>query len=803
MIKITVDPYGLSKDEPTDLVVRNESQFIESRLKIRDALHKGEELNIIIRNRNKKIGQWYESLRDYSDIKIEIVSPSSVLSRALNLPASLSLNLPINDSEIQELGLIKKAETHPPQTRVTTTRRIESWILSICIGECWEEKGGTLTHLAEVTSFFLQGEEYQRYSALERFMDKQKDEWFNSAVGKVYKWIFTASNDRPFLIYASQILKNYDNTVREKILNEIVESNRTILEPIEKYLDQIPSIECSDNYKKKSDFSILIEMKWKNILKSTFEYKKGEIRADKDKVLKQKFEQVVNEAVTKMSGKIAGEINALSVFIKENAFYFSKKLFNLIGAKFSLFLKQVEELSQLIPREFPLKPLLDWDWSQMSKWVIDEYFRYKKWSIQQGRRDKRIEEITETYSEWLYRKYPEIKNELSPLIYGTWYKIKRYIEQGYQILWIIIDNLCWFYLEDIIEAFKKQGIFLSCEPVSCLSMLPSETRISKTALVAGKLPNQIEIDKYQKYKLVFEDFCKQNNIVSYRSIPVSEFRKSKLEEYQVTCCIINKLDVSSHGGFFDLEDEIKDFLRRIAKYIKEFLSPGLVSKKFKLVISTDHGSCTIPQNIKGLKAPKGARAEKEHKRFVYIDSTHNLNKNWYFLDKNKFGLMEGIAIAKGYNFVGNRKPKGLVHGGMTPEETLVPHLEFCLQPVQIKAIQCFHISTPIPIGTRKQKVELSIRNLNDYEISKVTLHIPSHSIEMNLEKVPAKDKAVASIEIALPKVDVIIDKDNTVTLQGFYSFNCLGEPKRGNVKVKIKIRKIVDVSETAEELFKL
>lgn len=801
MIRIKVDPYGLTEDDPMALVVRDESQFIESRLKIRIALHKRKDLNVITKNR--KIGQWYKSLRDYLEVKIETVSPSSVLSQELNLSTSLSLNLPVSDQEIQELGLIEKAKKHSPQTRLETTREIENWVLSVCVGECWGEKGGTLTHLAEIASFFLQGEKNQRHSTLERLMDKQKEEWLNSFVGKVYKWLFTASNDRPFLIYIWQILKDYDNTVREKILDETVETNRVILEPIEKYLDRIPSIECSDNYKKKSDLNILIEMKWKNILKSTFRYKKGEIRVDKDKVLKQKLEQVINEAVTRMSGKIAGEINALSVFVKENAFYFSKKLFILIGAKFSLFPKQVEELSQLIPPEFPLEPLLDWDWSHMSKWVIDEYFRYKKWSIQRGRRDKRIEEIAETYSEWLYMKYFELKNELSPLIYGTWYRIKRYIEQGYQILWLIIDNLCWFYLEDTIKAFKEQGFFCSFEPIPCLAMLPSETEISKTALVAGKLPNQIEMDKYQNYKWLFEDFCIENNIATYKTIPPNEFRKSKLEEHRITCCIINKLDVSSHGGFFDLEDEIRDFLRRIAEYVKDFLPPGLASRKFKLVISTDHGSCTIPQDIRGLKAPKEARIEKEHKRFVYIDSTHNLNENWYFLDKNKFGLMESIAIAKGYSFVGSRKPKGLVHGGMTPEETLVPHLEFCLQPLEIRAIQCFHVSAPIPIGTRKQKVEFEIQNPNDEKISNTILYIPSNSLEINIGTIPKRNYVTKSIEIALPKEDVIIEKDNTVTLQGFYSFNYLGQPKRGEIEVKIQIRKIVDVSGTAEELFKL
>ena len=800
MIRITLDPYGLGKGDPMALVVRDESQFIESRLKIRDALHKRKDLNVIIKNR--KIGQWYESLKDYPNVKIESVSPSSVLSQELNLLAGLSLNLPVSDQEIKELGLIEKAKKHVPQTRLGTIREIENWVLSVCVGECWGGKGGTLTHLAEIASFFLAGKDYQKHSALERLMDKQKEDWFNSSVGKAYKWLFAAPNDRPSLIYAWQILKHYDKTVKEKILDEVVGKNKIILEPIEKYLGRIPSIECSDNCKKKSDLSILLEMKWKNVLKSKFGCKKSEILGDKDKVLKQKFEQVINEAVTKMSGKIAGEIDALSIFIKENVFYFSKKLFNLIGAKFSLFPKQVEELNQLIPQEFPSEPLSDWDWSQMSRWVIEDYFRYKKGSIQQGRRDKKIEEITEAYSEWLYMKYPELKNELSPLIYGTWYRIKRYIEQGYQILWLIIDNLCWFYLEDIIEAFKEQGLF-SSEAIPCLSMLPSETKISKTALVAGKLPNQIEIDKYQKYKLVFEDFCKQNNIVSYKAIPENEFRKSKLEEHQVTCCIINKLDVSSHAGFFDLEDEIKDFLRRIAKYVKEFLPLGLVSKKFKLIISTDHGSCTIPQNIRGLKAPKGARAEKQQKRFVYIDSIHNINENWYFLDKNQFGLMESVAVTKGYSFVGKRKPKGLVHGGMTPEETIVPHFEFCLESLKTRALQCSHISAPIPIGTRKQKVELEIRNPNDEKISNAILYIPSNSLEINIGAIPKRNYVTKSIEIALPKEDVIIEKDNTVTLQGFYNFNYIGQPKRGQVEVKIQIRKIVDVSETAEELFKL
>ena len=164
-------------------------------------------------------------------------------------------------------------------------------------------------------------------------------------------------------------------------------------------------------------------------------------------------------------------------------------------------------------------------------------------------------------------------------------------------------------------------------------------------------------------------------------------------------------------------------------------------------------------------------------------------------------MLENIAVVKGFRFIGNRKPKGLVHGGMSPEETLIPHLELCLQPLEFKAIQCYHNSFPIPIGTRKHKVEFSIRNLNDNDISNIILHIPSHSIEMKIEKILAKDEVPQSIEITIFREELVNSKDNTVTLQVFYSFDCLGETRRGETEVKIKIRKIVDVSETPDELF--
>jgi hypothetical protein len=801
MITITVDPDGLRKDTRAVLFVRDELEFIESRLRIRDAIQMKKDINVVVKNR--KIGRWYESVKNYSDVIINVVSPKKILSEALNIPneGGLFVNFPMNDYQIKELGLIEKARENPPKTSVRTIRDIEGWVLSVSIDECWGKNGGTLTHISEIVSFFLLMKKYVKHHLLERLMERQKENWFISPIGQVYKWIFLSPDDRAFLIYAWQIIKNYEKSMREKVLDEIIGYEREGFEPIKKYLDQMPSIECTNVHEKKIEFSDLLEIKWKKTLQGQFKYEKSGIRVEKDEVLQEKFRQVIYDAVTKMSGRIAGEINAISAFIGENSGYFNKELFNLVGAKFTLFPGQISKLDQFIPPKFPSEVMLDWEWSQVSKWAIDEYFPYKKWSMQQGKRDKRIEELAEGYSEWLYKKYPELKNELWPLVFGTWYKIKEYIEKGYQILWIIIDNLCWFYLEDTIKAFKEEGLFPASEPILCLSMLPSETKISKTALIAGSLPSQIKKERCQKYKLLYEDFCNENKITNYKVIPETEFKKTKLGKHTITCCIINKLDLSSHGGFFDLEDEIKDFLKRIGKYIKDFLPLGLSFKKFLLIVSTDHGSCLIPHNIKGVKTPKGAKVDEEHKRFVHVDLNQNIEENWYLLDKDRFSLLEDIAIIKGYSFIGKRKPKGMIHGGMTPEETLIPYMVFCLQPLDLKDIKCYHSSTPL-IGTRKQKAELSIRNLNDNEISNVTVNVPPHSIEVKIEKIPAKDEITKSCEIALSREEVIDSKDNTVTLRGFYSYDCMGEAKRGEVEIKIKIRKIIDNSGAAEEILR-
>lgn len=799
MIEIIIDIHHKLKEDTSAVIVNNEKEYIESRLKIRETYQKRRDIRIIIKN--KKIREWYESLLYHDYATKEEISPKSILAEKLKINTLL---IPFADEEVEALKLIEKAESSPPTHSLTSVDGVKNWVLSLSLDRCWGEEGGTSEHIAKVASYFLSiNGKIDTESLLRGLITQKEDKWRGTSLGSVYEWLLEAPENNAFFLYALQITKNYEDSIRKSIMLEI-NKNLEETDAILDYINRMPHIECKHDLKER-EFSDSLEIKWKNVLRHRFQYKKGEIIDEHE--LEERFEKILINGIEQMSGEITGELNGLISFIQKNAQYFNERLFDIIHAKFSAFPEKMEELKEIVPPKLPTKPSKEWQWEKICGWVEDEYMPYKKWSIKQGlAENKELKEYGAIYSNWLYENYPKMKNDIYPLNYGTWHFIKDYVDGGYQVLWVVVDNLRWVLLEDVINAFQRQG-FNSHPPEGVtpkLSMLPSETNVSKRALVAGKLHSQIDNDAM--YKELFESFCRENDIKSYSFIEDADLIRGELKRDEVTCCIINKLDFSSHRADFDLQDDIKAAINRCAQYVKEYTFRGIKNNdiprdKIIVIISTDHGSCLLPKGSKGYNKPDGAAMDGKHKRFILLNRIEHLNDNWYYLEKDSFGLRENTAIIKGYDFIGKRKPKGLVHGGLTPEETFIPHLEFCLNPIKIKSIECIHVSDPIPLGNIKREVEFAIRNPNEYEIKNVRIHIPSHNVEITSKVVPPMDEIRKSIEISLPKETTTLDENKMGTLKGYYKFECLGKGEYRETGIKIKVKKIFDKLGTAEELF--
>jgi hypothetical protein len=76
------------------------------------------------------------------------------------------------------------------------------------------------------------------------------------------------------------------------------------------------------------------------------------------------------------------------------------------------------------------------------------------------------------------------------------------------------------------------------------------------------------------YKDLFKSFCKEKRIKTYSYIEDKDLIKGTLGEDTVTCCIINKLDFSSHRALNDVPT--------ISKVISSAALKIMISREIKL-----------------------------------------------------------------------------------------------------------------------------------------------------------------------------------------------------------------------------
>jgi hypothetical protein len=95
---------------------------------------------------------------------------------------------------------------------------------------------------------------------------------------------------------------------------------------------------------------------------------------------------------------------------------------------------------------------------------------------------------------------------------------------------------------------------------------------------------------------------------------------------------------------------------------------------------------------------------------------------WFRLAAFEFGLSYDVAIPRGFGYIG-QKPKGFTHGGLLPEETVVPL--FLLKPGVMpteEALEFRQISDPIIRG-KPQSLELAVRNKLPVDITNLEVFV--------------------------------------------------------------------------------
>lgn len=240
----------------------------------------------------------------------------------------------------------------------------------------------------------------------------------------------------------------------------------------------------------------------------------------------------------------------------------------------------------------------------------------------------------------------------------------------------MIDNLPYYYLSRFTKQLNAFG-FNIIDTLKQISMLPSLTDISRKSALTGRLPNQMPeiVDE----KVMAQDAwgnLTNKNIVWFDDS--NDLEKASQYDADLFIYVYSRLDKLWHtpsSKDFHREDEIDAALAIFISKLKKSFEGLAQRDPTVLVISTDHGAILLPPNSEQLSIPPSAIKDEEfeeHKRFVRISRQDALNKNeWFYLNKDLYYLHQNYAIARGWRSIGV-KSRSFTHGGLSPEETIVP-----------------------------------------------------------------------------------------------------------------------------------
>ncbi|MFC1714413.1 hypothetical protein ACFL6S_12155 [Candidatus Poribacteria bacterium] len=466
-------------------------------------------------------------------------------------------------------------------------------------------------------------------------------------------------------------------------------------------------------------------------------------------------------ALSQMSGKATGELNSIKLAIEATPSTCTRlgmeqlrlRFKDLSGAQ-----EIIEQLEKQLPPPEPSLPNASWSMDEWIQWAVKRYIPFKKWLIDKRQYSEYADKVSQIYEDWLYQNYPELLRKPEHLVYGTFKQVKKIVDEGKRVLWVFIDNCPAFWVSNVQECFARNGLIPAEEPRYVFAMLPSTTSISRKSALAGQLPSQISLSENEKD--AFTRGWRNRGIDEVKVINhIDKLADAVSEPARIYLLIFNQLDTLAHAAshsIFDRQFELETRLEYLAARVAEVAKTlnEIPTGEVCVFVSTDHGSTRISKDDLPLAIPTSAQLDDEsslHKRFVQTNSVSSFNQHdWFVLRANSFGLPRDYVVARGERYI-DKRPGGYTHGGLTPEETVVPVLVFKSGSVPEEMYPSFtYASEPILRG-RSQVFKIAIYNPYSSAIRDLELNFPDFGVNTKFPLVSARTQVDSDeLEIRLP-----------------------------------------------------
>lgn len=519
----------------------------------------------------------------------------------------------------------------------------------------------------------------------------------------------------------------------------------------------------------------------------------------------------IAELIDRVSGLLLVEFNIIEKHLKAHPDWLTLDVIDHLEIKFESLAKQIKKnLAALRASVHPIKPQapdLTWGVDQMLAWATDQYLPYQAWCDQQEQFDPELFSLGDIFSQWLMDRWSDLHSNSKRMVFNILPNKAAELKNPEHIhLVLVVDNLGWSFAEILRDLFQEKGFYLTdAEPY--LAMVPSETEISKKCLLAGQV-GYTKIDDKSYKGMIEKGWVPYFNDKAFRYV-ANIGSLGKIESIEASTYVVNYLavDIALHKSANEIgmphREHIQHLLEILVKNTVAFTEKHGLQEKIHIHVVSDHGSTRIPAELQNDLDPvnfKSADFNAHSHRHVEVKSEKykelpdNLKVDCFFLPRNDFLLPEYVLCARRANRFLPTDQNSYVHGGLLPEEIIVPYLEFETAKTPISDLTVLLLKNEFRY--RMETIELEVGNPNDVSIEQVQISALNNNVESQPFLIPLlKKKSKTAVQMpARFKPNLIAEDQSKLRLR--IRFRARGEQHVFDPQLDIVMKKMVEEKST-------
>lgn len=300
------------------------------------------------------------------------------------------------------------------------------------------------------------------------------------------------------------------------------------------------------------------------------------------------------------------------------------------------------------------------------------------------------EALNLSFTEWLIKQSARLARSDSDWRQFS-KRVESFLQQGYLVVVCVVDALSALNQDLLLES-AAQVEHLDLRSEMLFAPLPTLTEIGKMAIVTGKPINLLPNDQEAAIRLRYQAYLPEENslvvIKSWRSVAEHKhidentnlvvFFENRIDERLHDC-----VDFTKHRK--DISPIMKQTMASIDNWKKD---AGYMNRDVVFFITADHGMTVTQSDYQG-----ETLGEVKERVFKTKYSTVDDAEEFVFLPQ---GSDSGFMVPKRRIRLNDNAL--LTHGGLTPEEVLVPFVTLSSRQTEV-------IKTPLELNVLNDKCQ--------------------------------------------------------------------------------------------------